>query len=155
MKRFLSCFLSLLMVFGCLTESLSVFAEKITLPNGREGEIITAEDVFGRHTIQPSGNGYNRFLMYDGVPKADDFAYWVYEDTGEKYPAYCVSPTKPGVTELGAYDVNLKELTSDPKLYWILRNGYPYKTVEEFGTPRTSSFAAASTMFFSAASTSL
>ena len=133
MKRFLSCFLSLLMVFGCLTESLSVFAEKITLPNGREGEIITAEDVFGRHTIQPSGNGYNRFLMYDGVPKADDFAYWVYEDTGEKYPAYCVSPTKPGVTELGAYDVNLKELTSDPKLYWILRNGYPYKTVEELG----------------------
>ena len=131
LKRFLSCILSVLTVFGCLTESLSVFAEKIELPNGREGEIITAEAVFGRHTVQPSGEGYNRFLMYDGVPKADDFAYWVYEDTGEKYPAYCVSPTKPGVTELGSYDVNVKELTTDPKLYWILRHGYPYNTPEE------------------------
>ena len=133
LKRFLSCILSVLTVFGCLTESLSVFAEKIELPNGREGEIITAEAVFGRHTVQPSGEGYNRFLMYDGVPKADDFAYWVYEDTGEKYPAYCVSPTKPGVTELGSYDVNVKELTTDPKLYWILRHGYPYNTPEELG----------------------
>ena len=118
LKRLLSCFLSLLMIAGSLLGSPEVWAETVQLPDGSTGELITAEDVFGRHQVH-SQSGYKHFLTYDGVPKADDFAYWEYN--GKRYPAYCISPTKPGATELGSYDVNVKELTPNPKLYWILR----------------------------------
>ncbi len=130
LKRLLSCFLSLLMIAGSLLGSPEVWAETVQLPDGSTGELITAEDVFGRHQVH-SQSGYKHFLLYDGVPKADDFAYWEYN--GKRYPAYCISPTKPGATELGSYDVNVKELTPNPKLYWILRNGYPYNSPADLG----------------------
>lgn len=129
-RRLLSCFLSVVLILGSLLGTLEVWAETVELPDGSQGELITAEDVFGRHQVL-SQSGYKHFLMYDGVPKADDFCYWEYN--GKRYPAYCISPTKPGATELGTYDVNVKELTTDPKLYWILRNGYPYQSPQELG----------------------
>ena len=133
-KKFFSVCLVLTLVMGMVLGIIPIQAEaaSVTLPNGETGELITAEDVFGRHGVK-SASGYKYYLTYNGTPKADDCAYWVDDKTGLKYPAFCVSPTKAGVTELGPYDVNVKELTADPQFYWILRNGYPYKSIEELG----------------------
>ena len=133
-KKFFSVCLALVLLMGTVLgiAPIQASAASVTLPNGETGELITAEDVFGRHGVK-SASGYKYFLTYNGVPKADDYAYWVDDKTGLKYPAFCVSPTKAGVTELGPYDINVKELTTDPQFYWILRNGYPYKSIAELG----------------------
>ncbi len=49
--------------------------------------------------------------------------------------AYCMDPTLPGVgwakDSIEGYDVKLKEILSDSKIWRICINGYPYKTAKE------------------------
>ena len=58
---------------------------------------------------------------------------------GQKYPAYCLDNTKPGVgsTTLGdnpnGYTVNVEKLLDNDRIYTAIINGYPYKTPEELG----------------------
>jgi len=49
------------------------------------------------------------------------------------FPAYCLDKTKQGVTNEIAYSVSIENAISDVKLWRIITNGYPYKTIEELG----------------------
>lgn len=57
----------------------------------------------------------------------------MYNNNGEKYPAYCVERLKDGVGELPSYEVQLKNTMNDAGLWRIVTNGYPYKTPQQMG----------------------
>lgn len=60
--------------------------------------------------------------------------YAEYNDNGVTYPAYCLDKTKTGVSATNpSYTVSVENAISDVKLWRILINGYPYKTIEELG----------------------
>ena len=69
-------------------------------------------------------------LKYNGINVK--VSYIEYENNGKKYPAYCLNKTKPGA-ENGAYDVDVNNMINDVKLWRIIINGYPYKTLKELG----------------------
>ncbi len=69
-------------------------------------------------------------LKYKGIIVKT--TYIAYEDNGKLYPAYCMDKTKPGAEE-GSYTVSIDKAIQDVKLWKIITNGYPYKTIEELG----------------------
>jgi uncharacterized surface anchored protein len=76
------------------------------------------------------------YLLYGGDPKGVTPAYYTGRlITGEsfEFPAYCVNPQKPGPSEAGPYSVDTKDYITDPKIWGIVSNGYPYKTIGELG----------------------
>jgi len=61
-----------------------------------------------------------------------------YTDTdGQRYIAYCLSPGLPGVGyvsgERETYSVKINNLLEDDRIWRVLKNGYPNKTVEDLG----------------------
>ncbi|MCR5146376.1 MAG: Cys-Gln thioester bond-forming surface protein, partial [Clostridia bacterium] len=60
-----------------------------------------------------------------------------YYDNGTFYPAFCMHRDRIGVDDTHEYSVTLTELLSDQATYnrvWrVVTNGYPYKSVEEMG----------------------
>lgn len=88
----------------------------------------------GRVTVY--NKGYcDKVLIYSG--NALGATYVEYEKNGVKNPAYCLNPDLPGVgegdEELDNYDVTDIGKIDDVKLWRILINGYPYRTVDELG----------------------
>lgn len=69
-------------------------------------------------------------LKYKGV--IVKVSYVQYINNGNEYPAYCLDKTKPGV-ESSPYEVSVKEMIKDVKLWRRIVNGYPYKTIQELG----------------------
>ncbi len=60
--------------------------------------------------------------------------YAEYTGDGKRYPAYCLDKTKTGVSDQNpSYSVSIENAINDVKLWRILINGYPYKTIEELG----------------------
>lgn len=59
------------------------------------------------------------------------------DENGVKRVAYCIDPNLKGVGwipgEFEGYDVQMKELLSDQRLWRVYTNGYPYKTPSELG----------------------
>ena len=59
------------------------------------------------------------------------------DETGVKRVAYCMNPNLKGVGwisgEFAGYDVKMKELLSDQRLWRVYTNGYPYKTPSQLG----------------------
>lgn len=80
--------------------------------------------------------GYcEKVLIYSGTPLGA--TYVEYDRNGVKNPAYCLNPELPGVgegdEELDSYEVTDIGKIQDVKLWRILINGYPYKTIDELG----------------------
>ena len=76
------------------------------------------------------------FLRYGGETKSTPFLLYTGIDiTGASadYPAYCINPEKPGPYVVGPYKVDTKDYITDPKIWGIVSNGYPYKTIGELG----------------------
>ena len=48
------------------------------------------------------------------------------------HPAYCMNKNLPGAED-GNYEVNIKEIMNNPKVWRVISNGYPYKTYQEMG----------------------
>ena len=59
--------------------------------------------------------------------------YIAYNDGKNKYPAYCLNANITGVGENGSYTVKTDSLVTDVKLWRLVVNGYPYKTISELG----------------------
>lgn len=59
------------------------------------------------------------------------------DENGVKRVAYCMDPNLKGVGwisgEFAGYDVEMKNLLSDERLWRVFTNGYPYKTPSELG----------------------
>lgn len=60
-----------------------------------------------------------------------------YYDNGTFYPAFCMHKDRLGVDDVREYSVTITELLADRETYnkvWrVVTNGYPYKSVEEMG----------------------
>ena len=61
-----------------------------------------------------------------------------YTDTdGQRYIAYCLSPGSPGVGyvsgEKETYQVNVTKLLEDDRVWRVLKNGYPNRSVSDLG----------------------
>ena len=60
-----------------------------------------------------------------------------YYDNGIFYPAFCMHKDRLGVDDVREYSVTITELLKDKETYnkvWrVVTNGYPYKSVEEMG----------------------
>lgn len=83
--------------------------------------------------------GYYCVQKWDG----NKWIYLTYNTTsykdsnGKEYTAYCLSPGAPGVGyvsgEKDSYNVKIKGYLEDDRIWRIVSNGYPYKTVNELG----------------------
>ena len=78
-----------------------------------------------------SGGDCGNLLIYKGIYIKTYYAY--YTKDGVNYPAYCLDKTKHGVNNELEYSVSIQSAISDVKLWRIIINGYPYKTVEQLG----------------------
>lgn len=76
-----------------------------------------------------SGGDCGSLLTYKGVPVETYYAQYIYN--GTTYPAYCLDKTKQGVNNEISYSVSVQDKISDVKLWKIIINGYPYKTIEQ------------------------
>lgn len=72
-----------------------------------------------------------QLITYKGVVVKT--TYVDYLNNGKKYPAYCLDVKKPGVEPNFSYYVSVRNTISDLKLWKIIINGYPYKTLNELG----------------------
>ena len=70
-------------------------------------------------------------LQYKGVERTIYYAKYIQD--GVEYPAYCLEKTKQDVDVTAPYSVSINNNISDVKLWRIIINGYPYKTIEELG----------------------
>ena len=72
------------------------------------------------------------YLKYQGNLKVAHYAY--YEKDGKIYPAYCLNPEFKGVNEdMKEYILNLEGKVTNEKIWRVIINGYPYKSLEELG----------------------
>ena len=60
-------------------------------------------------------------------------SFIVYSKDGKEYPAYCLDKSKPGVGEVGGYNVSINSTISNVMVWKTIINGYPYKTPAELG----------------------
>ena len=97
--------------------------------------VVTYEIVGFIQSVNNSGNvcelteeGYGRLKKDDAIQ-----SLYVYVKDGVNYPAYCLDKTKQGVNNEISYSVSVQSAISDVKLWKIIVNGYPYKTVQELG----------------------
>lgn len=78
-----------------------------------------------------SGGDCGSLLIYKGIVVKAYYAQYIKD--GLSYPAYCLDKTKQGVSDDISYSVSVKDAISDVKLWRIIINGYPYKTIQELG----------------------
>lgn len=78
------------------------------------------------HSIGDCGE----LLTYKGVVVKSD--YVVYNKDGVNYPAYCLDKTKTGANTTG-YTVSVQDSIKDVRLWRIIINGYPYKSIQQLG----------------------
>lgn len=72
------------------------------------------------------------YLKYQGNLKTVHYAY--YEVDSKIYPAYCLNPEFKGVNEeMKEYSLNIDGKVTDEKIWKVIINGYPYKTLKELG----------------------
>ena len=103
------------------------------------GNGVNAANIGETKNIERAEKGYYCVQKWDG-------SKWVYltynrtyytDTNGQKYIAYCLSPGLPGVGyvsgEKDTYQVKISKIVDDDRVWRIIKNGYPYKTVEELG----------------------
>lgn len=88
---------------------------------------VQAVDINSANII--SGGDCGSLLTYRGIVVKTYYAQ--YTQNGVNYPAYCLDKTKQGVNNEISYSVSVQNAISDVKLWRIVVNGYPYKTIEQ------------------------
>lgn len=104
--------------------SLLILTDLILVKNSVQAESINQVNVYDKVYCE-------KVLIYSGKPLGA--TYVVYNKDGIEYPAYCLDPDLPGIGEIDQYNVTVTGKIQDVKLWRILINGYPYKTIEELG----------------------
>lgn len=100
---------------------------------------VNAETIGNTKYLQRAEKGYYTIQKWNG-------SNWIYvtysrttyiDDNGITRIAYCVNPDLKGIGyisgEVVGYDVEIKNLLSDNKLWRALVNGYPYNSPESMG----------------------
>lgn len=77
-----------------------------------------------------SAGDCGQLLKYKGIIVKTDYVQYDYN--GISYPAYCLDKTKIGA-QVEGYNVSIQEAIKDVKLWRMIINGYPYKSIQELG----------------------
>jgi TQXA domain-containing protein len=56
-----------------------------------------------------------------------------YKNNGKEYPAYCLNVELSGVGAVEGYDVTVDEVVTNPLVWRVIKNGYPYQSLETLG----------------------
>lgn len=96
------------------------------------------EDALNKVNLYVKQNKGAQLLTWKGIIDSNNFApaVIVYQaEDGKEYPAFCANPNRPGVEDLAgkSYDVDVDQLDTDPAVWGVITNGYPYKTPQEMG----------------------
>lgn len=122
-KKLTSLFIALTMI---LSSVVQVFAGN---------SLETALNKVNLYTKSEEGA---QLLTWKGVVDPHNFAATIIvyrADDGKEYPAYCANPNRPGVENYAAknYDIDADQRDTDPAVWGVITNGYPYKTPQELG----------------------
>ena len=122
-KKIISMFMVLLMI---LPTCIQAFAG------------TSLDDALNKVNLYVKQDKGAQLLTWKGMIDSNNFApaVIVYKaEDGKEYPAYCANPNRPGVEDLSAktYDVDVDQLDTDPAVWGVITNGYPYKTPQELG----------------------
>ena len=122
-KKIVSVFLSFLMLFSVCVEAFAG---------------TSMETALNRVNLYVKEESKGQLLTWKGVIDARNFApdVIVYKaEDGKEYPAFCANPNKGGVENFAAknYDVDVDQLDTNPHVWGVITNGYPYKTPAELG----------------------
>ncbi len=100
---------------------------------------VKAANIGETKSLERGALGYYCIQKWNG----NKWVYLTYNQTyytdtdGQRYIAYCLSPGLPGVGyvsgEKETYNVKINNLLEDDKIWRVLKNGYPNKTVEDLG----------------------
>ena len=98
---------------------------------------VNAANIGESKTLERGEKGYYCVQKWDG-------SKWVYlsynqtfytDNDGQKYIAYCLSPGSPGVGyvsgESESYDVKINKMLDDERIWRVLKNGYPNKSIKQ------------------------
>lgn len=96
------------------------------------------EDALNKVNLYVKQDKGAQLLTWKGIIDSNNFApaVIVYKaEDGKEYPAFCANPNRPGVEDLAgkSYDVDVDQLDTDPAVWGVITNGYPYKTPQELG----------------------
>ena len=96
------------------------------------------EDALNKVNLYVKQDKGAQLLTWKGIIDSNNFApaVIVYQaEDGKEYPAFCANPNRPGVEDLAgkSYDVDVDQLDTDPAVWSVITNGYPYKTPQEIG----------------------
>lgn len=96
------------------------------------------EDALNKVNLYVKQDKGAQLLTWKGIIDSNNFApaVIVYQaEDGKEYPAFCANPNRPGVEDLAgkSYDVDVDQLDTDPAVWGVITNGYPYKTPQEMG----------------------
>ena len=121
------------MLFSIVLLVLAIFQISTQM---KKTEAATAGEI---QYLQRDNKGFYSIQKWNG-------SEWIYvtysityytDSNGVKRIAYCIDPDLKGIGwikgEYVGYDVKLKELLSNEKLWRVYTNGYPYKTLEQLG----------------------
>lgn len=116
----------LMSVFLILTTGVQAFAG------------TSMEDALNKVNLYVKQDKGAQLLTWKGIIDSNNFApaVIVYKaEDGKEYPAFCANPNRPGVEDLAgkSYDVDVDQLDTDPAVWGVITNGYPYKTPQELG----------------------
>ena len=117
-KRLTTALLALLIL---LTSALPAFA----------GTSLDA--ALNKVNLYVKGSTGPQLLTWKGAVDPTNFAATmiVYRaEDGKEYLAYCANPNRGGVENLAAknYDMDVDQLDTDPAVWGVITNGYPYRT---------------------------
>lgn len=56
-----------------------------------------------------------------------------YKNNGKEYPAYCLNVDLSGVGAVDGYDVTVDEAVTNPLVWRVIKNGYPYQSLQTLG----------------------
>lgn len=121
------------MLFSIVLLVLAIFQISMQM---KKSEAATAGEI---QYLQRDNKGFYSIQKWNG-------SEWIYvtysityyaDSNGVRRIAYCIDPDLKGIGwikgEYAGYDVKLKELLSNEKLWRVYTNGYPYKTPEQMG----------------------
>ncbi len=96
------------------------------------------ENALNKVNLYTKGGQGAQLLTWKGVVDPHNFAATIIvyrAEDGKEYPAYCGNPNRGGVENFSGknYDVDVDKLDSDPAVWGVITNGYPYKTPQELG----------------------
>lgn len=100
---------------------------------------VKAASIGESKSLERGTKGYYCVQKWDG----SKWIYLTYNQTfykdtdGQKYIAYCLSPGLPGVGyvsgEKESYSVKINKILDDDRIWRVLKNGYPNKSIGELG----------------------